>query len=201
MKKSSSIDISGCLSRSWQQCGRGQKFRARLLSLWPSLLNVLDPSLLHCSIAAYSYLQPLRSHFSYKPHPLCFAYCSHLSNAARDICPNGDHFRQIPLYLEHIFEILILVKGRYCAHTIAIKFREVACKNWDGRGWESSKLFYMALGNGRQNVTLQAPSIVWRYGKEYVLNLIMNNDNDRPPASSRRYWGDEKQWISLEWPN
>ena len=22
------------------------------------------------------------------------------------------------------------------------------------------------LGNGRQNVTLQAPSIVWRYGKE-----------------------------------
>ena len=29
MRKSGSIDISGCLSRSRQQCGRGQKFRVR----------------------------------------------------------------------------------------------------------------------------------------------------------------------------
>ena len=29
MKKSGSIYISGCLSRSRQQCGRGQKFRVR----------------------------------------------------------------------------------------------------------------------------------------------------------------------------
>ena len=27
-----------------------------------------------------------------------------------------------------------LVKGRYCAHAMAIKFVETACKNWDGRG-------------------------------------------------------------------
>ena len=42
-----------------------------------------------------------------------------------------------------IFSIY-LVKGRYCARAIAIKFVEAACKDWNGRGWESSKLFYMA---------------------------------------------------------
>ena len=104
-----------------------------LLIVLAGIPNTLQrPTLLYCSLQLR--LQSLRSHFSYKPHPLCFAYCSHLSNAATDICPNGDRFRQIPLYLEHIFEILILVKGRYCARTIAIKFIEAACKNWDGRG-------------------------------------------------------------------
>ena len=51
------------------------------------------PTLLCCSLQLG--LQPLRPHFSYKPHPLCFAYCSHLSNAATDIWPNaiGDRFR------------------------------------------------------------------------------------------------------------
>jgi hypothetical protein len=34
--------------------------------------------------------------------------------------------------LEHIFKYL--VKDRYCAHAIVIKFVEAACKNWDRRG-------------------------------------------------------------------
>ena len=40
---------------------------------------------------------------------------------------------------------LDLVKDLYCACAIAIKFVGAACKSWDGRGWESSKSFYMAL--------------------------------------------------------
>ena len=60
----------------------------------PSTLQ--RPTLLYCSPQLR--LQPLRPHSSYKPHPLCFAYCSHLSNATTDIWPNGDRFRQVPLY-------------------------------------------------------------------------------------------------------
>ena len=59
------------------------------------------PTQLYCSPQLP--LQPLRPHFSYKPHPLyMFTYCSHLSNAATDIWPNGDLFRQVPLYFSFI---------------------------------------------------------------------------------------------------
>ena len=51
-------------------------------------------SALHCSITAHSYVC---NHLGLTS-PTSFAYCSHLSNAATDIWPNGDRFRQVPLY-------------------------------------------------------------------------------------------------------
>ena len=57
MKKSSSIDILGCLSRSRQQCGRdlhksgrGQKFArasCAIIEFMTPLLDVLDPPLVN----------------------------------------------------------------------------------------------------------------------------------------------------------
>ena len=63
MKKSGSIDISGCLSRLRQQCGRGlhksgrgQKFARALRAIFyfmtPPPLDVLDPPLVWTTVSA-----------------------------------------------------------------------------------------------------------------------------------------------------